>query len=544
LREWTSRYRAMLVADRAFDLARHQYLAALYNCEAQEVVVNKASQRGVSEWLISYALHACDQRNATVFYLMPTDHDVSDFSTARINPAIEASPYLTSIVVDGGKGAGADRVTLKRIRNRYLYLRGALINTKGRSSKLKSVDADILVFDEYDEMPPRAVALARKRLDHSLLREVRLVSTPTYPEFGVHAAYLKSDQREWLLRCPRCNAWQELSLGSIVSEFDDLDRPVRWNAIDGEPCAICEKCGAALARGGSGEWVARFPDRPVAGFHITKLTDPTFSLRHMLTVLQTTNDEERREIYNQDLALPYTPKGSGVTEADLDDLCQDYALGPRAGETCFMGVDVGTALHVVIRASQANGIRPLRFAAAVDSFDEVQRLLRQYNVKRCVIDAMPETKLATATQAAAPEGVIWLAYYTEPGTSKALEAISVNAQQKHINLDRTRTLDTFFDDVFSGAALLPANARGIPDYYDHLTAQIRIIEPNRRGIMVARYIQKEGQADHFAHAENYCRAAQDMPAAPGRVDTQTSAPVVTSIDDLMKKARNRGAASQ
>lgn len=126
LLSWSAVHRCWLRPGQLFDLTQHLYLVDIYNCRAREVVIFKASQMGASEFAVSYALHACDQDRATVLYVFPTEGHVSDFSSARINPALEASPYLSKLVVSGGSGEkrGADRVTLKRVRDRFLYLRG------------------------------------------------------------------------------------------------------------------------------------------------------------------------------------------------------------------------------------------------------------------------------------------------------------------------------------------------------------------------------------------------------------------------------------
>ena len=152
-----------------FDLDAHFYLAGLYNCTAREIVVFKASQVGASEWLISVGLHAADARHATVLYLFPTASDISDFSAARFGPAIEASAYLSRITGRQKRTRGADRVGLKRVGNRFIYLRGAHVNKNGNAPQLKSVDADVLILDEVDEMDRRSLAIARHRLDHSAI---------------------------------------------------------------------------------------------------------------------------------------------------------------------------------------------------------------------------------------------------------------------------------------------------------------------------------------------------------------------------------------
>jgi hypothetical protein len=207
LLSWTAVHRCWLKPGQPFDLTRHLYLVDIYNCRAQEMVIYKASQMGASEYAVSAAMHACDQRRATVLYVFPTESDVSDFSSSRIGPALEASPYLAGIVGPGDRTAGrrgADRVTLKRIRDGFLLLRGARVTPSGLAPQLKSTAADKVVNDELDEMDPRAPIIAAKRLGHSLIAERLDISTPTYAGRGIHARWLESDQREWHIRCEGC----------------------------------------------------------------------------------------------------------------------------------------------------------------------------------------------------------------------------------------------------------------------------------------------------------------------------------------------------
>ena len=226
--------------------------------------------------------------------------------------------------------------------------------------------------------------------------------------------------------------------------------------------------------------------------------------------LQRTDETIRKECFNQDLGLPYTPRGGQLTDAVLDACRRDYAHGPVKGERPFMGVDVGAVLHVVIRGPlDANGERPQRFAGEVATFDELGRLIREYRPRRVVVDAMPETRMARALQADFPEGLVWLAYYTEE--SKDERPARFDARNGTVTLDRTRALDATLAG-FSEAVqenTLPAAARAIGggDYYRHLTALVRVVEERagRAGTAVARYVAPG--ADHYAHAEAYCWAA-------------------------------------
>jgi len=527
---WALTKRRYLRPGTLFDLPAHPFLRDLYLERAREVVVYKASQMGASEYGITYALHAADVRGATVLYIFPTETHVSDFSTARIGPAVEASPYLEQIITDpvGAPNAGrrrrTDRVTLKRVRDRYLYLRGATVRPDGSAPQLKSIDADILVLDEVDEMDQRAPSIAVKRLGHSRIAEVRWISTPTYPGVGIHAKWQESDQREWCVRCSACGQRQPLTIQQVVLEWDTLGRPVAWRGQDaGRAWVGCVKCGAELDRLGPGEWVAQAPGREIVGYHLTKLFSPLTPLLDVVRALDTVDETKRRETYNQDLGEPYVPRGGRLTETLLDKCRRDYAHGLVAGERCIAGIDVGSLLYIVIRAGQIDresGERPQRLAVAVESFEEAARLLQRYRVQTCVVDALPETRKARELQAAFKPGQVWLAYFVNQRAGLKTEDFKrLDEKDYTINLDRTRVFDEMFAALLAGAEgaggagglTLPAHARDVRDYYAHLVNQVRVLEDTAGGNQVAVY--REVGPDHYSLAEVYCHAAATLPRA-------------------------------
>lgn len=520
LLSWTAVHRCWLRPGQLFDLTSHLYLVDIYNCRAREQVIYKASQMGASEFAVSFALHACDQDRATVLYVFPTEGHVSDFSSARINPALEASPYLSKIVVAGSTSEkrGADRVTLKRVRDRFLYLRGAQVSPSGAAAQLKSVDADKVIFDELDGMDPRAPTIGVKRLGHSLIPGRLDISTPTYTGRGIHARYLESDQREWHVRCEGCGERQPLTVNHMVAEWDEMERPVAWHGMkDSRVYLACRKCGRELDRLSRGEWVAARPEQSVAGFHLSKLFSSTADLGAIISQLRKVDETVRKECFNQDLGLPYKPRGGQITNEMLDACRRDYSHGPVRGERGFMGVDVGRMIHVVIRGPlDAEGERPQRYAGEVATFDELGRLIRQYRPRRVVVDAMPETRMARALQADFPDGLVWLAYYTEGSKDEA--AVRYEAKNGNVLVDRTRSLDAtlagFQEAVQENT--LPAAARDIGggDYYRHMTASVRVVEQGgRAGRDLARYVADD--PDHYAHAENYCWVAAQATGARG-----------------------------
>jgi hypothetical protein len=105
-----------------------------------------------------------------------------------------------------------------------------------------------------------------------------------------------------------------------------------------------------------------------------------------------------------------------------------------------------------------------------------------------------------------------LAYYVVQKTGTRKEArVQIDEDEGVVNLDRTRTLDEVMAEFIAGSWTLPAYARDVEGYYAHLVAPTRVLEDGPHGQKVAVY--RETAPDHFAHAENYCRVALDLPRA-------------------------------
>lgn len=513
--EWTQKKRPFLIPGREFDTEHHQYLVDLYRCDAKEIVVMKSGQSGVSEYLITYAIHTCDQRNGNVLYVFPSDRTISDFSAARIGPAIEASEYLDQIIIDGsGSGgmSGSNRITLKRIRNSFLYLRGAKVDPDGTAEQLKSMAVDVLILDEVDELDQRAPEIAKKRLGHARrdLGNILWVSTPTFPGYGIDAEYGDSDRRQWHIRCDGCGERQPLSIDNIVIDWDEVGRPVAWHGqADNKAWLVCRHCAKPLDRLSQGEWVAEYPSVDRVGFHITKLFSPFSEPLSLVKALDTADEDKRREAFNQDLGLPYTPRGGNLTTEDLDACRRDYGHGPDPYKTCYMGIDVGSVLHVVVRTMPDFLTEETKqIYAGEANWQTIHNLVKIYKPRTIVVDANPETSKAREFQEAYTRNRVWVAYYpTQPLGNKKEDFSVWDLIETKVSIDRTRAMDEMFGGFYGRSSTLPAHARNIRDYYNQMRANIRITkEIGASGIKTATYIDNK-KADHYAHAEVYCLVA-------------------------------------
>lgn len=497
-----------------FDITDHPFMAALYHDRSRNIVVKKAAQVGVSEWLVSYTLHAVSMRRMDVLYVLPTIEVVGDFSTTRVDMAIQVSPYLKQILrPDDHSHRGVSRVGLKRLGSNILYLRAASVRPDARSPKLKAIPVKAWVGDEYDELDPRAPEMARKRMEHTDMGEERIVSTPTYVGIGIDREWENTSQQEWFLCCSACGHWQTPTIQHLVREFDDLDRPVDWwGREEGKAWIACEKCGRQLDRRGRGQWVAAYPQRVRAGYHISKLIAPFADLAEVVANLQTVDETKVKEAWNQDLGLPYAPRGGGLAVATLDANRRDYGLADLA-IGAVMGVDVGKLLHVIVRAPRdpETGERRLLWAGTCLHFDDLVPLIRRFRVYTCVVDALPETRKARDFQKSQRSMLVWLAYYQDE--SKISDVAKWDKDEGSLTAHRTRSLDETVTRFVVGVNTLPAGIRSIQDYYRQVTAITRVTEKKRDGNQVAKWIQTG--PDHYAHAENYCTLASMRPVVFG-----------------------------
>ena len=385
--------------------------------------------------------------------------------------------------------------------------------------QIASVDADLVVLDEFDQMAEGTFELAQKRLASSQAGRLIVASTPRFPEAGVNALYLQSDQRRYHLPCPACGLMQ----------------PLTWD--DNVDCArarvVCRACAAAMDVRLEGEWRAEAPgNTDIRGYHLSRLYSPWANLAAMVRASAADTPAALQEFHNSDLGEVFAPPGGGLSLELLDRCRRDYGLDAYAGQPCDMGVDVGLKLHVVIREHVHETVHDrdsfhhrrsarlprLWFAGTVASFDELDALMERFHVKKAVIDALPETRLAAAF--ARRHDQAWCAYYgAAPADHGARKR---QAGVRSVRLERTQAIDEMVERFRAGTTELPRDARrlggrvadGSGAYYRELLAPQRTLEQDAQGNWVARW-SEHGRADHFAHAEVYCRAADEIAARTG-----------------------------
>lgn len=489
----------------------------LYRQDAPLVVVMKGAQMGISEWVLDLCFYTADvgrARRGNSLYVQPGGSNVGDFVRGRVYPIIEQSAWLTERIGGADADKQVNNVGMQRLGRGQCFWRTAYVKGRGarNTAGLKSTPADTLILDEYDEMPPGTLALAKHRLDSSAAPWTRIISTPTFPGTGIEPEYLAGDQRRYFLTCPECDTAQPLDWDKNVEEGPD-DRRIR----------VCVQCResleatieAAWTDESLGEWRATNPEGAHPSYHISQLYRPRIDLDAIAEGLASSDNTKRQEAHNQHLGLPYSPPGGQLSLEELRRASTpDFRLADIAGvRDCWMGVDIGARIHVWVEhaASVADhdGLqRVLVGAFEVEHFEDLDDLMRRFGVVMAVVDARPELRMAQAFQRRHPGRVYLAEYVADRMPPLVLGEHEEDPKRRfHVQVDRTAAMDAFAANIRDLRVLMPEDAESVPGLWSMLQAPVRQLkttptDPNPRAVY-----DEGAKADHYYHAGVYAELA-------------------------------------
>ena len=256
--------------------------------QTEKIVLMFASQVGKSELLLNVLGYYADQEPSPQLMLQPTVEMAQAFSKERIAPMFRDSPGLAGKLIEGKEGRGTEKkssttILMKHYSGGFLALVGA-----NSPAGLASRPIRILLADEVDRYPESAgkegdpLKLAVQRTQNFGNRKLLMVSTPTVVGYSkIHREFLAGDQREFVVQCPECKAYNELKWENVHWESDD-----KGNVIESSVGLFCPNCGAKI-RGPrkinpdilqSGRWEVRNPQGRFRSYHINALNSPWVNL--------------------------------------------------------------------------------------------------------------------------------------------------------------------------------------------------------------------------------------------------------------------------
>lgn len=447
----------------------------------KELVVKKATQVGVSTWMLRWALYWADVKGLTCLYIFPTATDVYDFSDARVKPAIDGSDYLRKRVPAGlvqNKG-------LKAIGTGFVYFRGS--ESKRR---LDSVDADILALDEYDTLVQENIGDAERRIGGSLVGLTRRIGVPSLTDYGIEREWLRSDMRRWMVKCEHCNDWQYVTFDNIEWDRQRTDAPFGAHLI----CRKCRKKGIDVLKG---QWVAEKPDVGMRGYHMPRMIVGHADLDAIVKASM------RKEPYmvtvhkNKDLAEAHDGEGNRVTKEEIAAAQREFPMvSAYTGDNpVTMGIDVASTRALSVRISEhlTDSTKKCLWMGEVDSFDDVVKLMDLYRVKMACVDHLPEGRLAMGLAEQFPGRVYLVNFATQD------DVLKINEEMRRVSVRRTEVLDATIHMVRAQNNLLP---KYLPDnYVSEMMAPVRKIEKDQEtGKVTVTYVSTGPDDMMFAEA--------------------------------------------
>jgi hypothetical protein len=506
----------------------HPWCRELHDADSDFISAMKSAQMGMTEWAINFTFYTVDIKKRDVLYVLPTALNASDFSKSRFNTALLHSEYLKTLFTD------TNTIGLKQAGGVNLYIRGS----RG-DSNLKSIPVSVLVLDEADEMDQKQIWLALERLSGQHTKKVLSLSTPTIPKHGIHLLYEQGSQEHFYFKCPLCSRTTELIYPDCLEVCGETitDPDVAKSFLK------CKECGGKLDHATKQDWLrgayweATEPVLDHRSFYINQLYSFTVSPKELATAyFRGLGDEAAMvEFYNSKLGLPYIPDGGQVTLLELEEAVAKKRYTkqeerPRVGgERCIvMGVDQGKFLHVVVAeyliARDASGGLDINASTTCkvlwegklpgDRFEDLDRMMREWQVLCCVIDADPQINDARRFARRFPD-YAYLCRYRRGVVGKELQMSEKDTNAPILTVDRTNWLDATMGRFHSSRIMLPDDVSH--EFKENIQALVRTYQKDENGNPRATYLNTG--PDHFAHALNYCEIG--LPIAAGVASAET-----------------------
>jgi hypothetical protein len=496
----------------------HPWLKEPHDCDAEDMVVQKGAQLGWTELGLNKAFYGIDIHGQSVLYILPAANpDARDFSSARFDPALEMSAHLKSLFDD------VKNIHHKRSGNANLYIRGSRVK-----SQLKSVPAAIVILDEVEEMVQKNIPLVRERMSGQLNKQQYALSTPSVERVGINNMFHGSTQDHFFFKCPSCSKLTELTFPEclvIVGE-DHIDPRVRESYLQCKECKNLLPHEAKAEFLASGIWVPTYSNRYVKGYHVSQLYSSTVRPWELAVsyLKGRTNATDEQEFYNSKLGLPHEVDGARIRDVDIINCTGTYVstvTGPTH-QVVTMGVDVGKRIHYWIDVWDFDRSYPTidinllatpRTIAegSVQHFEDLDRLMVDYNVRGCVVDRNPEARKALEFANRWYGRVKLCLYVTGMAASKQIRP---HAEETHtISVDRTSWMDLALGRFHRQKIIVPKNLS--LEAKTHLKAPVRHTKRNKLGNIVAQYKTGDNDHDHLAHARTYSEIALPLCVAHG-----------------------------
>jgi hypothetical protein len=218
--------------------------------------------------------------------------------------------------------------------------------------------------------------------------------------------------------------------------------------------------------------------------------------------------------YNLEIGPPWADLERRLDVQAVLDLC---GTGPSIEEHRWisaMGVDTGKDLHVVIlQRDHYRQTKPrIAHVQTCREFHELDALMRQFNVQRCVIDGMPETHATRDFARRYSRGDVFLCFFNESKRGSA----KWDRDNYKVEINRTEALDASRAITREQRIGLPPRGPKMELFARQLAANAKVLDGNpETGARKYKYVRTA--PDHYSLAFTYglmALTSMPMPLTP------------------------------
>lgn len=449
----------------------HFFLFDIYSDFSKEIVIKKSAQVGVSTTMIFKKLHLAKNLGVSTIYTLPSESDIWEFVPTKVDKIIMANSAIRKLLTKNS-------ATLKEIGGSFIYYKGTISKTAPIMTT-----ADLLIHDELDRSDQKIINQFKSRTigykgETPSFTGKWTLSNPSVVNNGIDFEWKKSDQKEWMITCPKCK----------------LEQMLRWDRnVDftkGE--YVCAECSMILSKKDRklGRWVAKNPGVQVSGYHISQLMASWLTAKDLI---------KQQDEMDADTFANFV-LGEPASMGDVEDfrrLILDCWTPKELDKPPYiLGIDVGRVKHWVLGSSE--GIFKI---GKCESREELEGIIERYN-PLVVMDAGPERTWAEEFRRKYPK--FWINFYKRDKDRKKMVHWGEKKEAGIVYSDRNRVIDATINDIACGEILYDLDAATLNQYIKHWEVLVRKKELDAQGM--ERFVwdkNMEHAPDHWVHATVY-----------------------------------------
>lgn len=586
-RAWCTRLSeaGLAVDGHPFRLDDRQALHAIYDLiptypeDAYDRVIAliKGAQMGLTVWEVLADLYMALKWEPVTIGMYVPDAKLAPYkSTHRFLRLVKSVPAIyrrmtIQVEADGGeRKTGAGNV-LTRTLGESIFL---FLWTSG-ATMTESFPADVVSFDEVQNMTPGDISKVQERLSASRIRFTLLLSTPKWPDADIDFWYRRGTQHEFHTRCQACGTSSVLA-AYLPERFEVV---IRWDPEQKLHRYCCPACHAWINDTQIGDWIPKNPGARIESYWLSQVLSPTVSAEKLVQEWRLcATGEQRQNFYNRKLGRPYSdPSQIPVTRDHLEACATAGRLvgitWRSSGRQTYMGVDqMGGFNAVLIKERLPDGRQALIHAAALfglDAFAQTAELMARFGVAVCVLEGLPNWNEAKRF-ANLPEhrGRVYVAHYGDQadtmvwGDQIARTDIKTDIDEQDrftVLLNQYKAMQSSLARITNTQCLFPDPSGLEVDYrdgaprrvallrdiiFEHLTRVALISERDPETARWKTFVKKVGMDPHYAYANMLCDVAWSRahgmtqfwsPAPPAEPTTTSPVEALTQAIDEARR---------